>query len=121
MNNHKFLGNHILAELYDVDERGSTNKRKLIKALLVGIKKAGATPIKTVTYKFKPEGMTIFILLKESHVSLHIYPEFKAIFFDAFTCGTANPEVILKELTKMLSPQEIKIKNISRGIIESSS
>lgn len=121
MCNHLFFGNHILAELYDVDELKIQKIKTLVKVLLSGIRKAGAIPIKTVSYKFKPKGITILTLLKESHVSIHIYPEFRAAFFDAFTCGTAAPQIILDEVVKFLSPLKLEVKNISRGLTESSS
>lgn len=121
MYNYNFFGNHIIAELYEVSEDKIGKTRKLIKVLLAGIRQAGATPIKTISHKFKPTGITVFALLKESHVSLHIYPEFKAVFFDAFTCGTANPQIVLDEVIKFLSPRTVEIKSISRGLKGNSS
>jgi S-adenosylmethionine decarboxylase len=83
----EFYGRHLLlnfsgcvADLNDVD----SIRRDMSRAVEV----IGATILSVVEHKFEPEGMSLVMLLAESHASIHTYPEHKACFLDVFTCGS---------------------------------
>ena len=112
---HAFWGTHILIEIYEVDIEKFSNADEIIYRLEDGIKRAGATLIKTCSFKFEPTGLTIVSILKESHVSIHTYPEQNAAFIDAFTCGNIEPEIITQALIKYFEPKRIHTQTIERG------
>ncbi|WP_353190083.1 adenosylmethionine decarboxylase [Pandoraea pnomenusa] len=92
-----FFGRHILADLYGIDAEALNDAPYLCSLLEAGIVRSGATLIKTVDFVFQPSGVTLLMLLAESHVSLHTYPDESRAFFDAFTCGTTcDPHQILR-------------------------
>ena len=64
-----------------------------------------------VEKKFLPNGITILILLSESHTSLHTYPENNSMFLDIFTCGNYNPDKAFPFLLKELNPKSYN-KNV---------
>lgn len=113
--NFKFYGIHIIAELYEINNHKFTNKEKIISAVELGIKKSGATLIKTLYYSFENGGFSLLSLLKESHVSLHAYSEYSSIFMDVFTCGKINGLIIVDEINKYFSPKRTIINTIERG------
>ncbi len=109
----EFYGRHLLlnfsgctVDLNDVEDI----RRDMSRAVEV----IGATILSVVEHKFDPEGLSLVMLLAESHASVHTYPEHKACFLDIFTCGSTirvNPfGEILADLWKPT--------NVSRQIHE---
>ena len=72
------------------------------------IKKGGFTIIKEAgSHKFKGggQGVTGFILLSQSHAAFHSYPEYGYVAFDIYSCGSHDPEPIVKSIKKHLQPK----------------
>lgn len=66
--------------------------------------------------QFEPIGLSIVVLLSESHASIHTYPEQNCMFVDAFTCGTnCNPQSIIDTLIEELRVSHYSAKEIHRG------
>lgn len=112
----EFTGIHILGELYGVSYE-KINSLDFMETLLVkGIEESNATICGTSIKKFKPQGLTILILLSESHVAVHTYPEKGSIFFDIFTCGlNCSPDKFVERIIRELNPVEHNISLIERG------
>lgn len=113
---HKTQGKHLFADFWDCDPRYLNNKVKVVRLLKQAAKKAGATVIRTAGFKFEPQGLTAVVLLKESHISFHTYPEFKFVAIDIYTCGeTTNPHKGYLFLKKKLKPKKARRMMIVRG------
>ena len=113
---HKFIGVHIFGEMYGIDSKYLNDCNILKEALEDGIKQSGATLCSMQEKSFSPSGATLLALLSESHASIQTYPEFNALFFDAFTCGqTCRPERIAEALIKALKPKTHKLHKKTRG------
>lgn len=112
----EFTGTHILGELYGISYE-KINSLDFMETLLVkGIEESNATICGTSIKKFKPQGLTILILLSESHVAVHTYPEKGSIFFDIFTCGlNCSPQKFVESIVKELNPTKKNISLIERG------
>ncbi len=115
-NEHKFFGNHVFGEMYGIKFQQLNDLKYLETLLSQGIEESGATLCSIQSKVFEPSGITILALLSESHTSIHTYPDFGALFFDAFTCGDqCNPEKIAYNLIKALRPSKHNIQIIKRG------
>ena len=92
---------------------------KEIKRILIeATKKAKNIPLKVTTYKFNPQGITGIVLLAESHIAIHSWPEINYLAIDIFSCGEkARPYKALEYLKKEFQPKRVKIKEIKRGIL----
>ncbi len=113
---HMFFGIHIVGELYGVKAEMLNDKELLEKTLKEGILLSGATLCSLQTKVFEPSGITSLALLSESHASFHTYPDYNALFFDAFTCGTeCQPQKIADRLIEVLQPERHTLKTIKRG------
>lgn len=116
MKEHKFVGEHVMAELYGIKSYKICDNRLIYEAFILGIEKSGATCEKILTKDFVPEGFSVIALLSESHASLHTYPEKNAMFMDAFTCGvTCKPYLIIQEMINQLEANESNIRVVKRG------
>lgn len=76
----------------------------------------GATILNMTSHHFEPQGVTLLVLLAESHASMHTYPEVGVLFWDCFTCGTeCVPERSVEVLTEALKPSDVQWECITRG------
>jgi S-adenosylmethionine decarboxylase len=98
-----------------------TNKRiedpKVIeKMLYTAAKRANNTPLKAMVHKFAPHGITAVILLAESHIAIHSWPEYNYVAVDIFTCGKkTRPRKAIEYLRQQYDAREVKIQEIKEG------
>jgi len=109
---HLPTGTHLLAEFIDC-KVFDFSKNNLEDAAIASKSK----PLEYVEHKFKPLGKTGVMLLEESHISIHTYPEHKYIAVDVFTCGDhTKPSNALEVLKKLFIPRKMIVKEIKRGL-----
>ncbi len=112
----KYSGLHLIAEFWH--GKNIEDPKELKKILTTAVKKSKNTPLEFVFHKFNPRGITGIVLLAESHIAIHTWPEFNYTAIDIYTCGDkANPEKSLDYLKEKLQPQKVEIKKIKRGKI----
>lgn len=115
LNNRKYAGIHLIAEFWN--GKNIENKTKIKEILLEASKTAGSNPLKITVHKFSPRGITGFVLLAESHISIHSWPEYNYLAIDLFTCGEkTKPFLALEYLKKQYQPQRVEIQKIIRGV-----
>lgn len=113
--NHEFSGTHIICDAYEVQETLLVDYNKIESIIKESVSKAGASLIKIIKYSFNKSGFTLVALLKESHISLHTYPERNAIFIDVFTCGRVDPSIIINNILDYYKPLRHNLTTIKRG------
>lgn len=115
----KFMqGLHILANFYDCSFDFS-NEQSLLESCKNIIKKSGLTIVGESQHLFEPHGLTFAILLAESHLSIHTWPEDKNIAFDLYTCNyfadnSKKTRFVYDEIKKILKPNKIDAQFIER-------
>ncbi|HDN83160.1 MAG TPA: adenosylmethionine decarboxylase [Candidatus Altiarchaeales archaeon] len=75
--------------------------------------KSNLNIIKGDVHQFEPHGVTVFYILKESHISIHTWPEFSSAACDIFTCG--EKDNILKAADLLL--EKMKPKKVKKELI----
>ncbi len=115
----KTLGLHILADLYGI-EADKIDRVEDIREVLEGaVKYADLTKISSHYYQFQPHGATGVILLAESHISIHTWPEHGIATVDVYTCG--DPSKAYKAMDYIISrlqPSRIDKQVHDRGILQ---
>ncbi|MFI2767190.1 adenosylmethionine decarboxylase [Ruegeria faecimaris] len=110
-------GMHIL-----VDHYGSlylTDVMHIEEALTRAAREAGATILSGKFHKFGGHGgVTGVLLLAESHISIHTWPENDYAAIDIFMCGTTQPDKAVAYLEKHLRPARVEITRVNRGLPE---
>jgi S-adenosylmethionine decarboxylase len=67
-------------------------------------------------YRFKPHGITGYLLLSASHISIHTWPEYAYAACDVFTCsGDDEGQSIVKFIQENLKHDKTKTRKIKRG------
>jgi S-adenosylmethionine decarboxylase len=81
------LGSQVVLDLYEC-ETGHLDDMAWVKKTLVNAARvAGATIVETVFHKFAPCGISGVVVIAESHLAIHIWPENRYAAIDVFTCG----------------------------------
>jgi len=107
----EILGQHIICDFWEVDKNILNDKNYLVKILTESCIYGEATILEKISYQFTPQGVTILILLSESHCSIHTWPEKNYAGVDIFTCGDkADPEKILQNTPPQLINNNTKNK-----------
>lgn len=108
---YEFVGYHLIASYLDCDPARLSDIDGLREAMQRGAAASGATILKSADYVFPPDGLTMVLLLSESHASIHTYPEHKACFVDFFTCGRhCSSDNFDQTLREYLKPQSSNCK-----------
>ncbi len=84
------------------------------KAMIEATKMANMTVVGSADYTFDPQGLSVVLLLSESHFAIHTFPEQGKVAVDCFTCGdSAKPIEILDVLQKAFGSKvyEYTIRN----------
>ncbi len=109
-----FLSLHVTADFHSptfVDDA-----KEMEKILYGAAKAANNTPLQVTVYKFPVQGITGVILLAESHIAIHTWPEHEYMAVDIFTCGKeTKPIRALEYLKEVFQPKQVKIRHIRRG------
>ncbi|MFH1175260.1 MAG: adenosylmethionine decarboxylase [bacterium] len=110
------LGRQIIAEFSACDEKILNDEILLKKIIREATKKANHHLVKLGSKKFSPQGITIFGVLAESHISIHTYPEYGYAAVDIFTCGQhSNPTPAFQYMKEALRAGKVKIVELERG------
>ena len=115
----KSLGRHILAEIYDCDPN-ILNDRELIEEILVkAALEAGAEVREVAFHKFSPQGVSGVVVISESHLAIHTWPELGYAAGDVFTCGErVNPWDACNYISEKFNAGHMTATEVKRGIFE---
>jgi len=66
----------------------------------------------------KPEdwGISGFVIIAESHISIHTFPERRYVNIDIFSCKDFDPEQAIRELKARFELPELKTCLLNRGL-----
>lgn len=113
------LGRHILAEMYgcapEILDDQETVERLMVRAAI----EAGAEVREVAFHKFSPQGVSGVVVISESHLAIHTWPELGYAAVDVFTCGTrVNPWDACNYLTEEFQAEHMTATEVKRGIFE---
>jgi len=112
------LGKHLLLELKDCDREVLNNLEFLKGMLSAAASEAGATVLGESFHQFSPQGVSGAVIIAESHLFIHTWPECGYAAVDIFTCGNSvKPEKAAQKLIKELGAKSHSILEIKRGIL----
>ena len=76
----------LLIDLYNC-QADLNNETKILALITEAAKIAGAHVLQASVHRFSPAGCSVVVILKETHISLHTWPEFGFAALDIFLCG----------------------------------
>lgn len=86
--------------------------------MVTAAKIANATIIGVSFHEFSPFGISGVVVIAESHLSIHTWPEYRYAAVDIFTCGDQlKPEVAVDYITLQLKSKNVSVVEVRRGLI----
>ncbi|MBN2198029.1 adenosylmethionine decarboxylase [Candidatus Wolfebacteria bacterium] len=117
----KNFGKHLIIDAHKIKEQKLKNLQA-IKNLLEELPKRfdmnplGKAVVKKISTDYYPDwGISGFIMLYESHISIHTWPEEKYMAMDIYSCKNFSDKEIIKYLKKYFGCEIMKTKTITRG------
>jgi len=115
------LGKHLLLELKDCDKEVLNDLGFLKGTLLEAAGECGATVLGESFHRFNPQGVSGVVIIAESHLFIHTWPEYGYAAADIFTCGNSvQPEKAVEVLVKKLGTKNHSMIEIQRGLLHTS-
>jgi S-adenosylmethionine decarboxylase len=113
------FGRHVAVDTWGADFELLTNAEWLQAQMVEAAEACGATVLSVQSKQFEPQGATVLVLLSESHLSIHTYPEKGFAALDCYTCGeTVDPQVAIDAMIAVLKPDRVYAKKLIRGVGE---
>jgi spermidine synthase len=110
------LGRHILVEFTGCNADILNDVTAIENGMIEAAKNAGATVIQSTFHHFSPYGVSGVVVIQESHLAIHTWPEFQYAAVDLFTCGTSvDPWVSFDHLRKVFQAQNYSALEMYRG------
>ena len=111
------LGEHFIIELYQCEKDILDSQTKIESALLKAAELGQTTVLGSHFHKFSPQGVSGVVVIAESHLSIHTWPELHYAALDFFTCGsTDNMDRVFDHLRNAFSPGDMRVRRIERGL-----
>ncbi len=111
-----YAGTHLLLEMWDAANLDDTDYCG--QALRDAAEAAGATVLHAHMHHFiQGGGVSGFVLLAESHISIHTWPERAFVALDIFMCGACDPYAAVPILKKAFASPNIHLSEIKRGLV----
>ncbi|MEX2355573.1 MAG: adenosylmethionine decarboxylase [Thermaerobacterales bacterium] len=115
----KALGRHVLAELYDCDAQALNDVQCVEEMMVKAALEAGAEIREVAFHKFSPQGVSGVVVISESHLAIHTWPELNYAAIDVFTCGDrVDPWDACHYLVEHFGAGRITATETKRGMFE---
>jgi S-adenosylmethionine decarboxylase len=113
----KILGRHLIVEYTGCDRSTLDNMALIEEYLKEAARRSGATIVRSVMHRYNPQGISGMIVIAESHLSIHTWPEYGYAAVDFFTCGNSvDPYKAHHYMQKKLKAKMADVRDLNRGI-----
>lgn len=114
------FGRHVIAELWDCDFDILNNIDEIERIFVDAALHSGAEVREVAFHKFAPQGVSGVVIISESHLTIHSFPEHGYASVDVYTCGDRiDPNVAVEYIAEKLGSRSTELKQLSRGIRQS--
>ncbi len=112
----KFAGTHLLIDFWGA--KNLCDPDLIDASLRAAAEEAGATILHSHFHHFSPNGgVSGVVVLAESHISIHTWPERDFAAIDIFMCGACDPHLSVPVLKAAFQPTQINLGEQRRGLI----
>ncbi len=110
------LGEHYICDLSACDSRLLKNAEELYALFSKAVHDSGLTVVEEGRYEFSPHGFTCFLLLAESHASLHVWPEYGYCAIDLFTCRLGQDLMpLINQIKEAVGAESCTVQRLERA------
>lgn len=109
------FGRHLLVEYHGCDAEILNDFSKVQQLMVRAAEAAGATVVSKAFHRFTPQGVSGVVVIEESHLSIHTWPEYGYAAVDFYTCGDCVPERAHELLRRELGSDRAEVMKVQRG------
>lgn len=114
-------GFELLLDLYDCNSDSLSDVDALEDVLLEAVQPAGFEMVDRIAHQFPSQGVTLVLILAQSHATVHTWPEARFVTADIYACGLSadiSPalETVRHRLIQLLQPRAHTFRLIERGL-----
>jgi S-adenosylmethionine decarboxylase len=111
------LGKHLIAEFYNCNNEILDNVEKVEYYMKKAAIETGATIVTSTFHRFLPHGVSGAVIVSESHLAIHTWPEFGYASIDLYTCGDdVDPWKAFEYLKKAFNSNRTEVNEHKRGL-----
>lgn len=110
------IGRHLIAELYGCEPARLDDVAQVERAMREAATVVGATIMNAAFHHYAPQGVSGVLLIAESHLSVHTWPEAAYAAIDIFTCGGLDPRPGFAHVGDVLGASQCRVQEIVRGL-----
>lgn len=110
------MGRHVIAELWGCNFEKLNDMDKIEQIFTDAALKSGAEIREVAFHKFAPQGVSGVVIISESHLTIHSFPEHGYASIDVYTCGDLNPNIAADYIAEALGAQIRENIEIPRGM-----
>lgn len=111
------LGRHLLAEFHDCGADALDDPARVERLMNEAARLSGATVVRSVFHAFSPHGVSGVVVVEESHLAVHTWPEYRYAAVDYFYCGDLDCGAALRRLEEGLLAARVETKEVARGVV----
>lgn len=111
------MGRHVIAELWGCSAERLNDMQSIERIMVNAALEAGAEVREVAFHKFAPQGVSGVVIISESHLTIHSFPEHGYASVDVYTCGDRiDPNVACDYITKWLGATRLEAIEVPRGL-----
>jgi S-adenosylmethionine decarboxylase proenzyme len=116
MKNHGPFASHTLIELRECRAELLSDPAALKELLVEAVIRGGGTIVTDVFHTFNPHGVSGVIVIAESHVAIHTWPEHRYAAVDIFSCGTKLDHASIRDwIAAGIGASDVECRQLTRG------
>ncbi|MBX6353892.1 MAG: S-adenosylmethionine decarboxylase proenzyme [Thermoflavifilum sp.] len=111
------MGRHVIAELWGCPAERLNDLQSIERIMVNAALEAGAEVREVAFHKFAPQGVSGVVIISESHLTIHSFPEHGYASIDVYTCGDRiDPNIACDYITKALGATRLESIEVPRGV-----
>ena len=117
----KTHGRHLLVDYWGCAQDQLADIAYLENLMRTAAEAIQATVVQSTFHAFAPHGVSGVVLIEESHLSIHTWPEAGYAAVDCYTCGGGDLQQALDVIRSELGAEHFEMRLVERGLSEQGS
>ncbi|RFU61971.1 adenosylmethionine decarboxylase [Bacillus sp. V59.32b] len=110
------MGRHVISELWGCDFEKLNDIELIERTFVDAALKSGAEVREVAFHKFAPQGVSGVVIISESHLTIHSFPEHGYASIDVYTCGDLDPNIAADYIAQALNAETRENIELPRGM-----
>ncbi|WP_199615654.1 adenosylmethionine decarboxylase [Paenibacillus alkalitolerans] len=108
-------GRHLIVELWGCPPERLSLREPVEKIMVEAALESGGDIREVSFHQFEPFGVSGVVVISESHLSIHTFPEHGYASLDVYTCGGLNPHTAMESVRRALGGERYECLEVIRG------